>query len=377
MKVLLTGGGSAGHINPALAIAETVKQNCPNAQILFVGTPNGKENELVKREGYSIRPVRSEGFRRSLKLSNVKALYLLLFSPYLKETTDILDEFQPDIVIGTGGYVCWPIMAAAARRGIPTALHESNAKPGLAIQLLRKRVDRIWVNFEDTKSHLRTKCPVSRVGNPIRGAFSAYSKEEARRRLGIGENEFFILSFGGSLGAEPVNEAVLDLMKEMAGAHPTLRFLHASGSRDAEETKKRFAILGLDQYPNCTLTEYIYDMPMQMAAADLIVSRAGAMTLSELALMGKASILIPSPHVAANHQYYNAKALADANAALLVEEATLKAGGLTHTVLELLGDEDKIVSLEEQIRNFAEKDANREIWKQILEITENKNRKES
>lgn len=369
MKILLTGGGSAGHINPALAIAETVKQNCPNAQILFVGTKNGKENELVGREGFHIQHVQAEGFRRALKLSNLKALYLLLFSPYLKETTQILDEFQPDAVIGTGGYVCWPIMAAAARRGIPTALHESNAKPGLAIQLLSKKVDRIWVNFEETKQQLRTKCPVCRVGNPLRGAFSSLSKTEARKRLGIGENEFFILSFGGSLGAEPVNEAVLNLMKEMADAHPNLRFLHASGSRDAEATKKRFEILSLEQCPNCTLTEYIYDMPVQMAAADLIISRAGAMTLSELALMGKAAVLIPSPHVAANHQYYNAKALADADAALLVEESTLSTGGLYHTVLELLGDESKIESMEKQIRNFAEKDANREIWKQILEIT--------
>ena len=369
MRILLTGGGSAGHINPALAIAETVKQNCPQAQILFVGTEHGKERELVEREGYRLERVRSEGFRRSLKLSNFKALYLLVFSPYMKETTKILDDFQPDIVIGTGGYACWPIMAAAARRGIPTALHESNAKPGLTIQLLQRKAKRIWINFEETKKHLHTKCPVSHVGNPLRCEFSTLSKEEARKRLGIGENEFFILSFGGSQGAEPVNEAVLDLMKAMATEDQRLRFLHASGKRDAEMSKKRFEELELNRLSNCALTEYIYDMPLQMAAADLIISRAGAMTLSELALMKKAAILIPSPYVAANHQFYNAKALADADGAVLVEESVLKDGGLIQAVRMLLNDKEKIKSLEKNIEGFARADANREIWKQIQEIT--------
>ena len=370
MRILLTGGGSAGHINPALAIAETVKQNCPDAQILFVGTERGKEKELVEREGYNLEYVQSEGFQRALKLSNFKALYLLLFSPFLKETTKILDDFQPDMVIGTGGYVCWPIMAAAARRGIPTALHESNAKPGLAVQLLQRKAKRIWINFEETKNYLHTKCPVSHVGNPLRCAFSSLSREEARRRLGIEEGEFFILSFGGSLGAEPINEAVLKLMKEIAPENPRVRFLHASGKRDAQMSKRLFEELKLGDFSNCTLTEYIYDMPMQMAAADLIVSRAGAMTLSELALMKKAAILIPSPYVAANHQFYNAKALADAGAAILVEESALKDGGLTCAVRELLNDNKKIKSLETQIERFAKADANREIWMQIREITE-------
>ena len=369
MRILLTGGGSAGHINPALAIAETAKQNCPHAEILFVGTEHGKERELVEREGYTLEHVQSEGFHRALKLSNFKALYLMLFSPYMKETTKILDDFKPDIVIGTGGYACWPIMAAAARRGIPTALHESNAKPGLAIKLLQRKAKRIWINFEATKKHLHANCPIDRVGNPLRCEFGTLSKEEARRRLGIGEKEFFILSFGGSQGAEPVNAAVLDLMKSMAEEHQSLRFLHATGKRDWTVSKTRFEELELDRFSNCTLTEYIYDMPLQMAAADLIISRAGAMTLSELALMKKAAILIPSPHVAGNHQFYNAKALADADAAVLVDEDSLKDGELPRAVRMLLNDKEKIKSLEKNIEGFARTDANREIWKQIQEIT--------
>ena len=175
------------------------------------------------------------------------------------------------------------------------------------------------------------------------------------------------------MGAEHVNEAVLDLMKEMENEEGApLRFLHASGTRDAENSKLRFEELGLEGCSNCALTEYIYDMPLQMAAADLIISRAGAMTLSELALMKKAAILIPSPYVAANHQFYNAKALADADAAVLVEESELKDGGLIRAVRSLLNNGEKIKSLEKNIEKFARADANREIWRQILEITKKK-----
>lgn len=376
MRVLLTGGGTAGHINPALAIAETVKQNSPDAEIHFVGTKDGKENDLVGRAGYELSHVQSKGFDRSLSTANLKAMYLALVSPYQKQTTKILDEFQPDIVIGTGGFVCWPIMAAAARRGIPTALHESNAKAGLAIKLLQKRVDRIWINFESTREDLKTKKPVLRVGNPIRGAFGVYSKSEARKRLGIGEKETYILSFGGSLGAEPVNEAVLTLMKALAQSTPNLRFLHASGARDRENCQKQFEELGLHRLPNCVLTEYIYDMPTQMAAADLIISRAGAMTLSELAMMKKAAILIPSPHVAANHQYYNAKSMSETGAAILIEESDLPKGKLTETVGQLLSEPVMLKKMEEKIGGVAPTDSNRVIWEQILEMTEeNKTKK--
>ena len=369
MRVLLTGGGTAGHINPALAIAETVKRNCPDAKIEFVGIKGGKEDDLVAREGYRLHHVRSMGFDRSHLLPNVKALYLAVCSPYQRKTTKILDEFRPDIVIGTGGYACWPIMAAAARRGIPTALHESNAQAGLAIRQLQRRVDRIWINFEDTGKQLNTKKPVVLVGNPVRGEFGVYSKADARKRLGIGADEFYVLSFGGSLGAEPVNEAMLMLMKSVAEQSPRMRFLHASGKRDSAQCASRFKALGLDRLQNCTLTEYVYDMPLQMAAADVVISRAGAMTLTELARMRKAAILIPSPHVAANHQHRNAQALAKHGAAILVKEADLENGKLTECFKMLAEDPTVRANMEERIGGFVQKDANRMIWEQILEMT--------
>ncbi len=370
MRVLLTGGGTAGHINPALAIAETVRRNRPDAEILFVGIRGGKEDDLVEREGYRLEHVRSMGINRTLSKDTVRALWLALCSPYFKDTTGLLDSFRPDIVIGTGGYACWPIMAAAARRGIPTALHESNAMPGVAIKQLQRRVDRIWINFEETRKYLKVKNKVSRVGNPIRGAFGTISKEAAREKLGIKFDELYVLSFGGSLGAEYVNEAMLSAMKALGETSPQKRFLHASGTRDYDNCRAQFEALGLNRFANCTLSEYIYDMPLQMTAADLIVCRAGAMTLTEIAAMKKAAILIPSPHVASNHQYYNAKALADAGAAVLIEEGNLATGALTRTIEELVCDAERRRAMESKINAFAAKDANREIWEQILEMIE-------
>ena len=369
MRVLLTGGGTAGHINPALAIAETVRRNSPDAEILFVGIKGGKEDDLVGREGYRLEHVRSMPINHSISKDTVKALWLAVWSPYLKDTTAILNSFKPDIVIGTGGYACWPIMAAAARRGIPTSLHESNAMPGVATKRLQRKVDRIWVNFEATKKYLRTKKKVTRVGNPIRGAFGTISKEAARAKLGIGADEFYVLSFGGSLGAEYVNEAMLAAMKVLGERCPKMQFLHASGKRDYDNSRKQFHEFGLDRFSNCNLSEYIYDMPLQMTAADLIVCRAGAMTLTEIAAMKKAAILIPSPYVAYNHQYHNAKTLSDADGAMLVEESQLAGGALTTAIEELAQDDAKRKLMQEKIGTFAVQDANREIWEQILEMT--------
>ncbi len=366
MRVLLTGGGTAGHINPALAIAEIVRRKDPQAEILFVGIRGGKEEDLVPREGYALKYVNVMGIQRSLSLKNGKALWLAVTSPYAKRTTDILDEFRPDVVIGTGGYACWPIMAAAARRGIPTALHESNAKPGLAVRRLQKRVDRIWINFPQTADKLKTKKEkILRVGNPLRGGFGTVPKAEARRKLGIPSDQHFILSFGGSLGAENLNLAMLDVMHDAVARDQSLLCVHATGKRDFETTRKRFSELGLEEHKNCVLTDYIYDMPLRMAAADVIISRAGAMTLSELSRLGKAAILVPSPYVADNHQFENAKALADAGAGILVEESTLKDGALTQALCGLLKNGEERRRMETKIKGFADLDVDRILMEEI------------
>ena len=367
----MTGGGSAGHINPALAIAETIKRNSPGAVIEFVGVKGGKEEDLVKREGYELHYVESAGIRRSLSPSNLRALFLALTSPSSKKTRAILDEFQPDLVIGTGGYASWPILVAAARRKIPTAVHESNAIPGLTVKMLSRYVDEIWVNFPAAKDALGT-CKKSRVypvGNPTREAFGAITRKQARAKFALTDDRLFLLSFGGSLGAENLNDAALQLMKDYVSAHPEVLHVHACGKRDFEVCKKRFADLGLAAFDNCILVDYLYDMPERMAAADLVIARAGAMTLSELSLLHKAAILVPSPYVADNHQFKNASLLANAGAAALVEEKNLTSGELTEKTARLLSDRNYRKEMENAVAAFADLDANKKIWERIVALT--------
>lgn len=369
MRVLLTGGGTAGHINPALAIAETILRNAPGSVIEFVGVAGGKEDELVPRAGYKLHHVKSSALQGKKGLRRMASLALAATSPYLPSTTSIIKKFKPDIVIGTGGYACWPIMAAAARMGIPTALHESNAHPGLAIRRLQSKVDRIWINFPETAAAFGNSPKVVCVGNPILQDFSTVDREAARTKLGIGKDQTLILSFGGSNGAEKVNEAVIDFMRSTVANDHKIIHLHASGKINYEDASKLFCEAGLDKAENCILRPYIYDMPWQMAAADVVIARAGAMTLSELALMKKTCLLIPSPNVAENHQFKNAKALADANAAILVEEKDLGEGELTKAVCSLLTNASRCREQEANIAAFAQEDACQRIWQDIVKLT--------
>ena len=370
MRVLLTGGGTAGHINPALAIADLIRRNAPGSEIAFVGIRGGREEDLVPREGYPLFYVDSAGFSRPLfSPKNLRVLRQAVFSPFAKKTTAILDQFHPDVVIGTGGYACWPIMAAAARRRIPTAVHESNAIPGLTIKRLKNRVDRVWINFESTADALGSSDRILRVGNPLRESFGCTDRRQARERLGIPEDATVILSFGGSLGAEHVNTAVLELMHGFVSAQPRVIHFHAAGKRDFGRIRELASQMGLDGCPNCLLSDYFYDMPDRMAAADLVISRAGAMTLSELALTGKAAILIPSPYVADDHQTANARALAERGAAVLIPEASLAEGTLTETVRGLLANPGRMEAMRTNIRRFADPDAGERIWGEIVRMT--------
>ena len=380
MKVLLTGGGTAGHINPALAIAEIIRRNAPGSEIAFVGIRGGKEEDLVPREGYPLYYVRSKGIRRSVTpgaiLSNIGALWLAATSPYSRATCDIIRNFRPDIVIGTGGYACWPIMAAAARMGIPTALHESNALPGLAVRKLQGHVDRIWINFEGTASRLKNRRNVRRVGNPLRGGFGEIPKEEAKAKLGMAPGERLVLCFGGSLGAEKLNRAVLEMMKTLAPKHPETRFLLAGGKRDYADCCALFRDAGLDGQKNCVLTDYIYDMPLRMSAADLVVSRAGAMTLSELGRMALPAVLVPSPNVTDDHQLINANTVANAGAALVAEEKTFGEGTLTAAVESLLADSERLREMGQAAKRFTDADTDRLIWEDIAALTGGKQQKQ-
>lgn len=363
MKVLMTGGGTGGHVNPAIAIANSIRENMPNSVIEFVGTSRGIENKLVPKEGYKLHHVEVQGFKRKLTPYNIKSAWLAFTSPM--KAKKLLKEFKPDLVVGTGGYVCWPLLKAAAAMKIPTAVHESNAIPGVAVKMLARHVDRIYVNFDATSKALgeEYKSKIVKVGNPIKPEFSSLEYSEARARLGIdGKYKYLILSYGGSMGAEKVNDEMLDFMRDYTKNHPEVLHIHGTGSIEYEAATEKAKTYGLTDCQNIYIREYIFDMPILMAAADVVISRAGAMTLSELAALKKCCVLIPSPHVADNHQYKNAKVLADAGAALVFEEKELSDGVLTSALGALIENDTRRREMSSSIEKFALPDANRSIY---------------
>ncbi len=371
MRVLMTGGGTGGHINPALAIAKTILKEEPDSEIAFVGTSRGMENRLVPKEGFPLHHIEMQGLRRSLSPSNFKTLWLMLTS--VGKAKKLIREFKPDVCIGTGGYVCWPLIKAACDLGVPTALHESNALAGVAVKLLASKVDVVFTNFGKTAEQIKSCKKIVHVGNPLKNGFSTVTREEARDRLGFeGRYRYSLLSCGGSLGAGRINSEALLLMRDYSAKHPEVHHLHQAGVGNYPAVKEEFDRLGLGQYPNLQLVDYIYDMPDRLAAADLVINRAGAMTISELALLKKPAILIPSPNVTDNHQYKNAKVLADAGAAVLLEESELREGLLADTVASLLSDRERRHRMAENFGRFSIKNANNLIYNEIKALVKSK-----
>lgn len=320
MNLLLTCGGTAGHVYPAVALARVFQKHHSDCQVLFVGADGGMELNLVEKEGYPIRTVTISNFRRSLRPNqwshNLKSAWNVVHSR--RQAADILKKFHPDLVVGTGGYASFPAVWQAARRGIPTAIHESNASPGLTTRTLAKRADLVMVGFEEAVAHYEDASKVKVTGTPVRPEFFCVTQEEARAKLGLSDDKPLVLSFWGSLGAEVMNKEMIDFITQWKEEEEPFHHIHAAG-RDFKTMEKVLTGRGYD-IEECGLREYIYDMSTAMVAADLVLCRAGASTLSELTATGKPAILVPSPNVTANHQYKNAKVLADRGGALLIEE---------------------------------------------------------
>ncbi len=365
MRVLMTGGGSGGHINPALAICRIIKEREPDSEIMFVGTPKGMENELVTREGYPIRHVTIRGVTRGSLFDNLRTARLMVSSK--REAKKIIREFCPDVCIGTGGFVSWPLISAAESLGIPTVMHESNCQPGMAVKALSPKLSLLFTNFGETAGMVRCRSVV-RSGNPMRKGITRIGKREAMSALGLEGYGYSVLSCGGSLGAEAISNEMISAMKVFSSKHPELHHLHQTGKQKFEEVKNRFSAEGLDSFSNLEIKDYVYDMPERLCAADVVVSRAGAMTLSELAELGKPAILIPSPNVADNHQYRNAKSFSDMGAAVLVEESELDGEKVAGILSGLVFDEDRKKSMSEAISEFAVKDTDRIIYEGIRSV---------
>ena len=354
IKILLVAGGTAGHINPALAMAEYFKEKLKNVHIEFAGTPNGMESKLIPKAGYKFNPIEIHGFKRKVSVKNffINANSLFLFLKSNFKSRDLLKNLKPDIVIGTGGYVCGSLLLQAKRMGFKTAIHEQNAYPGITNKYLAKKVDLVLLEKKKKKKKL-PRCNYVVVGNPLRKNVLTKTKEEARKELNM-DDEFCILSFGGSLGALKINEIAADLI-QWHNKFKKINHIHAMGKLGSkffpQMLAKRNVIVSKN--PKLYIRNYIYNMETCLAACDLVICRSGALTIAELQATKKASILIPSPNVAENHQYYNALVLSKKKAAVLIEEKNYDKKFLIKTVKSFYEDREKLKLYSENAYNLA------------------------
>ncbi len=371
MKVLFTGGGTAGHINPALAAAGYLKLKEPDAEILYVGNKGGMEERLVAKAGYPIKTVTISGFQRKLTPKNLlrNTQTVVRMFTATAEAKKILKEFRPDVCVGTGGYVSGPVIREAAKLGIPCVIHESNAYPGVTTKALAHRVKTVMLAVPDARKYFSDSVSCTVTGNPVRGEVLAAEREASRKALGLDDRPV-VLSFGGSLGASALNKAAAYMLAESARLGE-YQHIHGYGQHD-EKFLDEVRALGLEpgKNPQIRLLEYIDNMPQCLAAADLVIGRAGAMTLTEIEAKGKASILIPSPNVAENHQYHNAMALVRRGAAEIIEEKDLSGEALWKKVQKILSDPERLASLGKNAGKMEILDANERIYQVIKSAAE-------
>lgn len=369
MKILFAGGGTAGHINPALAIAGYVKERQPDAEILYVGRTGGMEERLVPQAGIEFKGIDVQGFSRKISFKGLKDNVITVSKAISggKAAKQIIREFAPDICVGTGGYVSGPVLRAAAQLGIPTVIHEQNAFPGVTNKMLAKHADRVMLAMPAAKKHFKGHPKFTETGNPVRGAILTADREESRKELGLDERPV-ILSFGGSLGAQIINESLADIIARSAkdGKYQHIHAYGQYGKWFPDLLKEKGA--DLEKADNLDIREYINNMPTCLAAADLVIARAGAITLSEIQVKGKPSILIPSPNVAENHQYHNAMSLVEKNAAVMIEEKDLTPEKLTEEIDKLAGDAERLKEYSANAKKMAVDDAAKRIYAVIIEV---------
>lgn len=371
MKVLFTCGGTAGHINPGLALARMFQQR-DGAEVLFVGARGGMEEQLVPREGFPIRTVDISSFYRSANWNAIRhnAATAVNLVRSRGQAKAILKEFQPDLVVGTGGYASYPVVRSAAKRGIPTAVHESNAYPGLTTKTLAKLVDVVMVGFAESKSHYPDPSKVVVTGTPVRGDFFDNTRTQARALLGIQDDLPLVLTTWGSLGAQKMNRYMVDFVEREITEGQPFHHIYGVGTRYMEEVTEELRRRGirLRDYPRVDMREYIYDMPVCMAAADLVLSRAGASTIAEISEIAKPSILVPSPNVTANHQEKNARVLSDQGAAVLMLEQQCDGNKLYEQVMSMAFDPAGLAEMSKKLASIAVVDANERIYETLKEL---------
>lgn len=365
LKILFAGGGTAGHINPAIAVANYIRAKKPDWDILFIGTKEGLETKLVPKEGLKIKYINIKGFKRKLSIDNLVTVRDLFIG--MLQARKIIAEYKPDIVIGTGGYVSGPVVLNASMMKIPTIIHEQNAIPGVTIKILSRFADVIAMGFEESKNHFKTVNKLVHTGNPIRQELINIDKETAKRRLGL-DNKPVILAVGGSLGAQKINESIVEYIKSIYRKNKVY-LMFGTGEKQYQDVLDTLKSQGIDleMDKNIRVFPYINDMNIY-AASDLVICRCGAMTLSEVTAMGKPAILIPSPNVTHNHQEYNARALEKQGAAIVFTEKELDSKKLNNQIENLLKDQKLLQQMAKNSFNMGITNAAEKIYNIVIEL---------
>ena len=370
-RVIFTCGGTAGHVNPAIALAQLMHRKDPATEFLFVGAERGLEKDLIPKAGYEFRTVHISSFHRSLKPREIKhnviSVCNLMRAP--REARAILQEFRPDIVIGTGGYASYPMVKAAAKAGIPTAVHESNMVPGLTTEMLEPFADRVMVGFESCRQHYKHPDKVIVTGTPVRGDFFDLTREEAKRALNVDDGRPLIVSFWGSLGASGMNRQMADFLALEAAKEP-FHHIHGAGNAGYPMVKQLLRDKGVDleAHPALQVKEYIYNMAVVMRAADLVICRAGASTISELTALGVPALIVPSPYVTNNHQEKNARVLEEAGGAMVLLEKDSSGQALFQAACAILHDEPRRLEMEKAMASLGIRDATERIYQTVAEL---------
>lgn len=373
MKVIIAAAGTAGHINPGLAIANKIKKEEKDSKIMFIGTTRGLENDLVPRAGYELKTIDAYGLSKKLTIENIKKMYKTLKG--YGEAKKIIKEFNPDVVIGTGGYICGATISAAHNLGIPTILHESNAFPGKAVKMLAKKTNTILVSFEDAKDRIKNAKKIVFTGTPVKIVKKDYSineKSEIIKKAGLEQIKPIVLIFGGSQGAQKINDAILGILKNKLNSN--YQIIWATGPKQYDRIKERLEDnnVYINHLENAKIFPYIYNMEEMMNVADLIVARSGAMTITEISNLGKPSILVPLPNVSGNHQFYNAKVLEDIGAAKIILNDELNYNNLNSTIEEIVLNKNKIKEMAQKSLTVSTSDVEDKIYKEIKKVIEEK-----
>ncbi|MCQ2546247.1 MAG: undecaprenyldiphospho-muramoylpentapeptide beta-N-acetylglucosaminyltransferase [Clostridia bacterium] len=347
MKVIMTGGGTGGHIYPAIAIADEIKKRNPDADILFVGAERGLEKKLVPQRGYQIKLIPVAGFNRKNLLKNIAVIRKLMKGN--AQAKKIIEDFGPDFVVGTGGYASAPMVKTAQKMKIPTYIHEQNAYPGVTNKLLEKGVRKVFLGFAKAAEYFKKPEKLVVAGNPVRDEFMNPDREKARAKLGFDRDEFVLLAFGGSQGAGRINKAMINVIRHYNG-QKGIRICLGAGSYYYAAIMESFRDEGFEPADNISIMEYIEDMASYLAAADLVVSRSGALTVAETTVSGTPALFIPSPMVTGNHQYYNALAVAEAGGAIIIEEKDLEDEKLIAQIEELKASPERLGEMAEKSR---------------------------